>query len=198
MNAVQIMELVRKYVSPIRQRIALMVGRGVVKVVYDGTVSSLQAVQVTLLAEEVRDKVERLQNYGFTSNPKAGAECVVVFPAGDRGHGVIIAVDDRRYRVTGLAPGESAHYSDEGDFAAFKRGREYHVRSNKFQFQGATDELMDLIAQLTEKVSTLADTLSSDTTNTMLGPMKLNHFSAYATLKTQVDAIKTKLEGITV
>lgn len=100
--------------------IKLMFGRAVVLLVQDTL--KLQGLQISLLADEVRDNVERFQNYGFTSHPLPGAEAVAASVAGNRGHVVVIAVDDRRYRLRGLAAGEVAIYSDEGDKVVLKRG----------------------------------------------------------------------------
>lgn len=109
-----------KYIQPIKARLSNMVARGTLGTVGDG--SKLQTGQVNLLADEVKDGVERFQQYGFTSVPHAGAEAVVLFPGGTRDHGLILAVDDRRYRLTGLQGGEVALYTDEGDKIVLKRG----------------------------------------------------------------------------
>lgn len=109
-----------KFLGPIRRSINLMVGRAVVSLVNDAL--KMQGVQVQLLADEVRDNVERFQNYGFTSHPHPEAEAIVVSIGGNRNHAVVIAVDDRRYRLKGLAAGEVALYTDEGDKIVLKRG----------------------------------------------------------------------------
>lgn len=192
-----VLALVKKYVDPIRRRVALMIGRCVIQAVSDTTDNALQTSQVTILAGEVQDDVETVRQYGFTSNPLPGAEGVMVFPAGDRSHGLIIAIDDRRYRLKGLASGEVALYTDEGDYIWFKRGRKIHFRSNSFIFQGATDELLNLVAQLSQQVENIADTLSTTTTNTAFGAMKLNDFATFATIKSTVDAIRSKVVGVT-
>lgn len=114
-----------RLIGPLKRRILLLVARGVVELVNDGL--KVQGLQVSLLAEELRDGVERFQEYGFTSHPHPGAEAVVVFQGGDRSHGLAIAVDDRRYRLKGLAAGEVALYTDEGDRAHFKRNGEMDV-----------------------------------------------------------------------
>ncbi len=74
----------------------------------------LQALQIRMLAGEVKDGVEHLEPYGFTSHPHDGAEGVVVFPGGDRSHGVVIVVADRRYRLQGMKAGEVAVHDDQG------------------------------------------------------------------------------------
>lgn len=113
-------QALQRALRPLAQRLQLMVSRAVVKLVRDGL--KLQGLQVTLLADEVRDDVERFQQYGLTSHPHPGAEALVVCVAGSRDHAVVVAVDDRRYRLQGLQQGEVALYTDEGDRVLLKRG----------------------------------------------------------------------------
>lgn len=110
-----------KFLAPLRLRVAQLVERAVVKVVNDQL--KMQGLQVAILADEVRDGVERFQEYGFTSNPHPEAEAIVVSLGGTRNRAAVIAVDDRRYRLKNLASGEVALYTDEGDKIHFKRGR---------------------------------------------------------------------------
>lgn len=114
------MEALRRLINPLQQRVMLMVSRAVVLLAKDST--SLQTLQVSLLADEVRSDVERFQNYGFSSHPHPGAEAVAVSVGGSRDHVLVIAVDDRRYRLASLAEGEVAIYTDEGDSIVIKRG----------------------------------------------------------------------------
>ena len=101
--------------------IANFLARGVVAL--GNSASKLQSLQLRLLAGEVKDNMEHLEPYGFTACPKAGAEALAGFIGGDRSHGVVIVVADRRFRLQGLKPGEVALYTDEGDRLHFKRGR---------------------------------------------------------------------------
>jgi len=103
---------VYRLMAPLQRRVMLMVGRAVLRAVNDDL--KLQEVQVTGLDGEVLDGVERFQGYGLTSHPHPGAEAVVVFVGGNRGHGLAIQVDDRRYRLAALQPGEVALYDDLG------------------------------------------------------------------------------------
>jgi phage baseplate assembly protein V len=114
-----------------------MIGRGVVKLINDGL--KLQHVQISLLAEEVHDDVERFQNYGFTSVPFPGAEALVVAVGGDRGHSIVVAVDDRRYRLQGLEQGEVALYTDEGDQIVLRRGGQIEIRGGTSILLKATE-----------------------------------------------------------
>lgn len=112
-----------RYLRPLSNRIANLVGRGVVKAVDDS--KKLQELQLELLPGEVRDELEHFQGYGFTSTPAVsdsdgGAEAVAVFVNGRRDHGLIIAVGDRRYRLKNLPPGEVAMYSKHGQTIVLK------------------------------------------------------------------------------
>lgn len=103
---------------PLHARIARMMARAVVQLVADG--AKLQTLQVGALPGEDLDDCERFQEYGFTSVPLPGAEAVVIFPNGDRGHPLVVAVDDRRYRPTGGEPGEVVVYNHAGAVVRLK------------------------------------------------------------------------------
>lgn len=122
-------DMVRQVVKPMRDKIALSAARAVLRLV-DDTVP-LQAVQAEVLSGEVRDRVERLQNYGFSSVPLAGCRALVIFPGGDRSSGVAVATDDIRYRKKGLQAGEVAVYSDSGDYILLKQGGGIEITTDK-------------------------------------------------------------------
>lgn len=114
-------DTVAKLTKPARDRIALSIGRCILRLIDDAV--PIQAVQIDLLSGETRDRVERIQEYGFTSVPFTGCRGIAVFVGGDRSHGVVIGTDDNRYRKKGLQSGEVSIYTDEGDYILLKRGR---------------------------------------------------------------------------
>ena len=120
------MATIIKLLDPLRRRMRLMIGRAVLAAAADDG-KGIQLVQVKLLDGEVADGVERMQNYGYTSVPLAGAEGVMACVSGDRNHGIVVVMDDRRYRLKNLQPGEVALYTDEGDTIVMKRGRKIEV-----------------------------------------------------------------------
>ena len=171
----------RKLLDPIRTKIRLMWTRAVFTAVRDG--EGLQIIQVTGLPGEILDDVERFQNYGFTSVPLPGAEAIIGFIGGSRSHGVAVAADDRRHRKRGLQPGESAQYSDEGDFVHLKRGRiiavnagnevdieagvEVKVTAPKIALAGSTEIALDgAIVKLTGTGAVTIDGLTVAITGT--------------------------------
>lgn len=110
-----------KWLQPINRKLRQLASRAVIKLVNDGL--KLQELQIVGLSGETLDGVERFQEYGFTSNPKAGAEAITLSVGGNRSHTVIVAVDDRRYRLKGLESGEVALYDDLGQKIVLKRDR---------------------------------------------------------------------------
>jgi len=109
----------RQLIDPLARRIRLMVSRAVVRLVNDAT--KTQTMQVEILKGEVYSAIERMQEYGISSVPRAGAEAIVLSLNGDRGHGVVIVAADKRYRLTGLEEGEVALHDDQGQSVIIKR-----------------------------------------------------------------------------
>ena len=129
-----------RMLAPTLRRVALMVSRAVVELVDD--TKRMQTLQASALADEVHDGVERFQNYGFTACPHPGAEGIAVSVGGTRDHLVVIAVDDRRYRLKALAEGEVAIYTDEGDRIVIRRGGTIQVvAATKLQIQAPAVEM---------------------------------------------------------
>lgn len=105
---------------PLINRTANITARSVVQLVDDG--KNLQILQLGVLDEETVEDAENHQPYGFSAVPLEGAEAIALFPNGDRGHPLVVAVSDRRYRPTGGQKGEVLLYTDEGDIIRLGRG----------------------------------------------------------------------------
>jgi phage gp45-like len=119
------LDLVLRALRPIARRVDNMIARATVKKSDDA--KKIQELQIGLLAGEVRDEVERFQNYGFTAVPLEGAEAAVIFVGGRRDHGLAIAVDDRRYRIKSLESGEVCVYNHTGAKIVFKANGDVEV-----------------------------------------------------------------------
>jgi phage baseplate assembly protein V len=109
-----IAKLIKKMLAPIERRVMNMVARGVIERILDD--QGLQVHQVSLMAGEVKDNAERVQQYGFTSFPLLGSECVVIFPFGNRDHPLVISTDNRGARLRNLDEGDSALYTGQGNY----------------------------------------------------------------------------------
>lgn len=101
-------QALNRLLGPIKQRLFNILVRGVVTAINDK--GGLQLVQVQLTGDEIADELERFQPYGFSGVPLKGAECLVLFLGGNRDHGIVLNVDDRSLRPTGLKAGETIQY----------------------------------------------------------------------------------------
>lgn len=111
------------------QRMQAFLGRCVLLAVRSG---KMQGVQVQILAGEARE-AEHFEPYGFTSVPLPGAEGVVIFPSGDRDHGIVVVLGDRRHRYQGLEPGEAALYHYEGHRVVLRNGGKVEVEATDLE-----------------------------------------------------------------
>lgn len=93
--------------------------RATVKLVNAKT--KLQQLQLGLFFGELKGDVEHFEPYGFTTHPHPNSEALAAFFGGDRSHGIVLAVADRRYRITTLKEGEVALYDDLGQTVILRR-----------------------------------------------------------------------------
>lgn len=105
-------DLLGRLLAPVMRGVRLLFGRGVLTGTNDAL--RLQNAQMTSLDGETFDDVERPQQYGQFSVPLPGAETFFACLTGDRDQAVILVVEDRRYRPTGLTSGDSGIYHYEG------------------------------------------------------------------------------------
>lgn len=106
------MRQLSRALAPLARGLQNLFSRGVVSAVNPD--AKMQTVQIQLLTGEAKDNVEHFEPYGFTSHPHVGAEQATGFVEGDRSHGIVLVVADRRFRLTGLAAGEMAIHDDQG------------------------------------------------------------------------------------
>lgn len=123
--ASDLLDTLQRFVAPLARRVANMVSRATVQKTDDAP--GVQELQLNLLDSELRDEIERVQEYGFSSVPLEGAEAVVVFVGGRRDHGLAIATDDRRYRIGNLESGEVAVYNNTGAKVVIKASGDIEV-----------------------------------------------------------------------
>lgn len=131
--------------------------------------TKMQTAQVRLLAGEVKDNIEHFEPYGFTSNAHEGAEGIAAFFAGDRSHGVVLCIADRRFRLKELKPGEVALYTDEGDCLHFKRGRVLEIQTMTLRVTAGTAVEFDTpVIRMTGKIESAGDQIAA-------GVSQINH-----------------------
>ena len=137
----------------IKKRIQLMVGRCVLAVVDDS--KGIQTVQVEVLGGVLED-VQRLQNYGMSSNPPEGSKGVMASICGNREDSVIIAMDNQEFRIKNLAPGESVLYDNLGQLIHLKKDGSIKILATKKINLDSTEEI-NLTTPLVKSTTDLTD-----------------------------------------
>lgn len=89
----------------------------------------VQLAQAAGLADELLQNVELMQQFGLTSHPPAGTQCVVLPVGGKTSHSLIIATEHGDYRMRALASGEVAIYNQWGDHVLLRTDRRMQVVS---------------------------------------------------------------------
>ncbi|MET3132230.1 phage baseplate assembly protein V [Oxalobacteraceae bacterium GrIS 1.11] len=99
-------------IDRVYRRVLMLIGRGRVTTGDDS--GNVQMLQVKLNEGHVRDGTPRLAEFGFTSMPPNGSDVMLLFIAGDRSNGVIVATGHQASRMKNLKAGEVAIYDDQG------------------------------------------------------------------------------------
>lgn len=91
----------------------------------------MQQIQANGFSNESMGDIEHVHPYGFSARPqvpdmvggiKRAAEAFMSFLGGNRSHGVVVAVGDRRFRLFNLQPGEVGLHDDQGHQIHITRG----------------------------------------------------------------------------
>lgn len=109
-------------------RLKSILARGIIQLVNDE--GGRQLCQVTVLAGEVKENVDRIQQFGFTSNPPAGTAAIIGFIGADRGKPVILGDNNPEERKKGLNAGESAAYDAFDQYIYLKNDGSIEIQTN--------------------------------------------------------------------
>lgn len=115
-------------IQQIINRLKSILARGIIQMVADE--GGRQFCQITVLAGEHKNNVERIQHFGFTSNPPSGSAAVIGFIGADRGKPVVLGDNDPATRKKGLAAGESSSYDAFGQYVYLKKDGSIEIRTN--------------------------------------------------------------------
>jgi len=134
------------------------------------SVAKIQLLQGNGLATETIQSAEYFQHYGFTSNPPPGFMYVAIPVGGKTAHSIIVATEHASFRLLGLAPGETAIYTKNGDKVLIKLdGTIEIVASTKVQI---TSPLVTMSGNLNVAGNIVAQGDISDHTNKSMAAMR--------------------------
>lgn len=176
----EIRRAVTQMVMPLKNRIFLLVGRGIIQAVDDK--QKLQLVQAALLADEIKDQIEVFNHFGFTSNAPVGSEIIMVSVGGSRDHGVIIASEHREKRLKDLKPGESAQYNLNGKYIWLKDNDNFEMLLSKLKIQNDSHEMVAVLSEFMDEVI-------KGLTITAIGPQPWEPGT-----KAKLEAVKEKMD----
>ena len=126
-------------VDRLARRVLLLVGRGRVSApVNDG--GSVQMLQAQINQLETIDNLRRIAEFGFTSVPPEGSDVAIVFVGGDRSSGLVIGTNHQGSRPTGLNPGETMIFTQDGKQIYLTAGGGIFIKANgqPVEVDGAT------------------------------------------------------------
>ena len=149
MSQNDLIKFISKAMAPIKRKVLLTIGRGILLAVNDG--KDIQQIQGSFFAGETKDQVESFNNYGFTSNPPSGTECIMVSVGGNREHGVIIATENRSLRLKGLPSGASAQYNNNGKYIKLIEDNA-EILIEKLKITNSSHELVAVLSEWMDKV----------------------------------------------
>lgn len=127
MKWIEFENAMQRIMKPMKDRLFLVVGRAVISAVNDA--QNIQETQLKGLSGEALDRVQRFQHFGFSSNPPAGSEAIIVSLGGNRENSVVIATENRNVRFKNLASGETAIYTDDGTYIVLKKAGQVEVKA---------------------------------------------------------------------
>lgn len=112
---------------PILTRMRGLLRRGTVSRVEESRL--MRELQLRAGANDVRDRVEHFEPYGFTGSPLNDAEAILLNIGGDRAHTVAVVVSDRRHRPRDLNLGDVAVYAANGAKVILRNGGGIEITS---------------------------------------------------------------------
>lgn len=136
---------IERLLDPIRTRIRLIVGRGLLEFCRKG--ENGLVVDVSLLAGERRLDIDHIQQFGFTSFPKGETQVVSLFIAGSRDNGVVVATRGEASEMNiALESGEVAMHAPFGQSIIMRKdgnieisaaaGKKIVCDAEKFEISG--------------------------------------------------------------
>ena len=124
-------------------------------------------LQIESNDQYVEDDLEHMESYGFTSEPfpDGHTDALVVYTDTHNGHGIVIVVHDKRYRITNLKPGEVCLFDD--------KKRVVHLKREGIVIDGADDPITvkttgNIIINAVDSVNITANSVNVNAQSTVI------------------------------
>ena len=179
MDARKFMEWFSRSVEPLKNRIMLMITRGVLTKTDDS--KSIQTQKIKGLAGEIKNKVPAIQQYGFRSHTPSGGDVVMLSVNGNRENSVIISTEHRDFKPLTLNEGDAIFYNKNGKIIHLN-GDNIEALCSKLKIENDSEELVTVMSDFMQEV---LDSLNE----TALGPLPLTPAT-----KAKIQAVKDRLD----
>lgn len=145
---------------PIMHRLRGLVRRGLITRVDEAP--KMRELQVKAGFGDLRDRVEHLEPYGYTSAPLPEAEALLLNVGADRAHTVAAVVADRRHRTLGLGPGDVAMHPAGGATVILRANGGIEITSEQPVTVKTPEFLVDGNIKATGNVSDAVRSMAED------------------------------------
>lgn len=173
---------ITRAMQPLKNRVALMIGRALLTAVKDD--GTFQLMQMSGLMNQPMDNVPRYGQFGFASNPPPGSELIVVAMQGNRENLIVISAEHAS-RLKNLASGESALYNLDGAKWHLKNGKVLEGLVSTFSITNDEHEFVQVLVDLVSAIIAAR-------TETAIGPMPLLSVDdPFPDIKTRLETFKT-------
>lgn len=142
----------------LKHRVQMVLGKALIKDVDDS--GEIQLVKVEGFSGEIQDGLERIQEYGVSSNPPVDSEAVVAYMGSSRDHGVVIATDSGAYRVSSDS-GEVVIHSQFGQTILLKNDGSVEITAPGGVDVGNGTSPVALSTQTDAKFQAIVDSINS-------------------------------------
>ncbi len=129
-----------RMIQPIRDMIINMVLKGTVLAIDD--TGEIQLVSVKVNGDEEYTEIERLQPYGLSTNPKKGAEVLLMSPGGNLDNALAMMIENGKNRIKGLEEGEVVLYSIFSQNILLNKNGEVVISDKTLLGTGASENLI--------------------------------------------------------
>lgn len=179
MDSKTFLKAFNRLIAPLKRKVQSIAVRGLIQLTKDS--GDVQTGQLTLLADEIEDKVEFFFNYGHTSRPPKNSECVLIHIGGNKEHPIVVASNHRASRLKNLEEGDSALYNMNGKYLWLKKDDLFGLVS-KIKIENEQHELISVLSEFMDEVE-------KGLTLTAIGPQPWD-----AITKQKLQAVKAKLD----
>ena len=179
--------LCHQLLRPIHSRLSQIISRGRVTAV-EGS-----SLQVQFQAEDTQEGIQRIEPFGFYSNPGEDPEALILFPDGFRSAGIAIALTQKDVKRPRLAPGSASVVARDGTSVIVENGGKVAIQNEKEELISILVGLIDKISSISISIPTVQASLPSPA-GAAVGPITIPNGSIGSPSQSDLKKIQERLK----